>query len=322
MSIKEIGGYFGLERFAGEEYHKNAVAVNTGRNALLYILKARGVKKLYIPAFLCDTVAELCRREGYPFEEYAVGEDFLPRFDRVLGDGEWLYIVNYYGQLSNERIAAYKKKYDRVIADYVQAFFQKPCEGVDTVYSCRKFFGVADGGYAATAARLETELLPDSSKDRMTHVLGRFEECGSAYYAAFQQNDESFYELPIAKMSPLTQNLLRAVDYEAVCAARTRNFERLHHALGGQNRLTLQVPAGAYAYPFYCENGMALKRALAAQKIYVPTLWPTLSENATPTERDYAENILPLPCDQRYGAEDMDYMVKILQETMGECKHG
>lgn len=314
MSMQEIGGYFGLERFLGEEYHKDAVAVNTGRNALLYILKARGVKKLYIPAFLCDTVAELCLREGYPFEEYAVGEDFLPRFEGTLGEDEWLYIVNYYGQLSNERIAAYKKTYNRVIADYVQAFFQKPAVGVDTVYSCRKFFGVPDGGYVATDARMTEPLATDSSKDRMAHVLGRFEENGAAYYADFQQNDESFYEVPLAKMSPLTQNLLRAVDYEAVCAARTRNFEQLHRALGERNRLHLQVPQGAYAYPFYCENGMAVKRALAAKKIYVPTLWPTLSDNATATERALAENILPLPCDQRYGAEDMERIVQAINE--------
>ncbi len=319
---REIGGYFGLERFTGEEYHKDAVAVNTGRNALLYVLRARGVKKLYIPAFLCDTVAELCRREGYPFEEYAVGEDFLPQFDRTLGEGEWMYVVNYYGQLSNACIEEYKQKYDRVIADYVQAFFQKPAANVDTVYSCRKFFGVADGGYAATAARLDTPLSVDSSKDRMVHVLGRFEECGSAYYTTFQQNDESFYELPLAKMSPLTQNLLKAVDYEAVCAVRNRNFEQLHRVLGEQNRLLLRVPMGAYAYPFYCKNGVAVRRALAARNIYVPMLWPTLSEKATPLERDYAENILPLPCDQRYDAEDMEYMISVLKETMGECKYG
>lgn len=322
MSVKEIGGYFGLERFSGKEYHHDAVAVNTGRNALLYILKARGVKKLYIPAFLCDTVSALCLREGYPFEEYAVGEDFLPRFDRTLGDGEWLYIVNYYGQLSNDCIAAYKAKYDRVIADYVQAFFQAPAPGVDTVYSCRKFFGVPDGGYAATDAQWEGALPTDSSKDRMTHVLGRCEESGSAYYATFQENEETYYDLPLAKMSPLTQNLLRAVDYAAVCDARTRNFEQLHRALGEQNRLALHLPTGAYAYPFYCENAVAVRRALAAQHIYVPTLWPTLSANATPTERDYAQNILPLPCDQRYDAEDMDAMLTILKKTMGECKHG
>ena len=172
--MKEIGGYFGLEEFAGKEYHQNLVAVNSARNALLYILKARKVRKLYIPYFLCDTVAELCKRERFLYGEYGIGNDFLPAFDRPLEDGEWLYVVNFYGQISNEQICQLKSRWDRVIVDNVQAFFQKPVPGVDTVYSCRKFFGVPDGGYAACDGALSEELPMDISKDRMKHILGRF----------------------------------------------------------------------------------------------------------------------------------------------------
>ena len=56
--MHEIGGYFGMETLAGETYHAALIAVNSGRNALLYLLKARNVQKLYIPGFLCDTVYE------------------------------------------------------------------------------------------------------------------------------------------------------------------------------------------------------------------------------------------------------------------------
>ena len=31
-------------------------------------------------------------------------------------------------------------------------------------------------------------------------------------------------------------------------------------------------------------------------------------------EYQWAANILPLPCDQRYGKEEMEYMIKIIQE--------
>ena len=69
---KEIGGYFGFESFQGKEYYTGLTAVNSGRNALLYILKARNIQKLIIPRFLCDSISELCKREGYPYEEYAI----------------------------------------------------------------------------------------------------------------------------------------------------------------------------------------------------------------------------------------------------------
>ena len=312
MTMKEIGGYLELEHCSGEEYHARLVGVNSGRNALLYILRSRGVKKLHIPAFLCDSVSRLCLREGVDFAVYGIGRDFLPRFDGVLGEGEWLYVVNYYGQLSDAYLLELQARYGRIIVDHVQDFFRGPLPGIDAVYSCRKFFGVPDGGYAACDAVLPLE--EDSSRDRMGHLLGRFEVSGSAYYADFQKNDERFYDLPLRAMSPLSRNILRSVDYKAVRQRRNDNYAVLAAALDGRNPLRLTAPDGPYCYPFYCENGMALKRALAQRKIYVPTLWPDVTAEAGSVEKDYAENILPLPVDQRYDAHDMQRMLDALFE--------
>lgn len=311
--MKEIGGYFGLERFTGCEYHENVVRVNSGRNALLYILKARRVKKLYIPRFLCDSVSALCRREGYSYEEYPIDESFMPVFSQELEAGAYLYVVNYYGQISNEQITDLQKRYDRIIFDNVQAFFQKPVMGIDTVYSCRKFFGVPDGGYAATDCRLDETLVTDISGERMKHVLGRFEGNASDFYGEFQRNDECFYELPLRSMSLITQNLLCGIDYVWIQMKRNENYAYLNSKLGIKNKLQLMTPDGPYCYPFYCENGMELKRKLAAQKIYVPTLWPNVLALAGTLEKDFAENILPLPCDQRYSLEDMETIVQQLR---------
>lgn len=310
MMSKEIGGYPELEHFSGREYHADLTGVNSGRNALLYILRARGVKKLHIPRFLCDSVARLCLRESVDFAVYGIGRDFLPQFDGVLGEGEWLYVVNYYGQLSDGYLRELQARYGRIIVDHVQDFFRRPLPGVDTVYSCRKFFGVPDGGYAACDVPLALE--EDGSRERMSHLLGRFEVSGSAYYAEFRQNDELFYDLPLRAMSPITRNILRAVDYEAVRQRRSDNYAVLAAALDKRNPLRLTAPDGPYCYPFCCENGMALKRALAQRKIYVPTLWPDVAAEEGSVEKDYAENILPLPVDQRYDAEDMQRIVDAL----------
>ena len=86
-------------------------------------------------------------------------------------------------------------------------------------------------------------------------------------------------------------------------------YARLAELLGDRNRLSVRLPEGPYAYPFYCENGPAARKALAAGGIYIPTLWPEVPEDIP--ERDYVDNILPLPCDQRYGAEEM---IRIAEE--------
>ena len=107
--MKEIGGYFGLEEFSGKEYHSDLIPVNNARNALVYLIKAKNIQKLYIPYFLCDSVSSVCNREGCVYEYYNIERNFKPIFNRALGENEYLYVVNYYGQLTDEYVIAMKK---------------------------------------------------------------------------------------------------------------------------------------------------------------------------------------------------------------------
>lgn len=312
----EIGGYLELEKFEGQEFYSNLVAVNTGRNALLYILKARNIKKLYIPYFLCDCVSKMCERYGYSYEYYHISDDFHPIFEKRLSEQEFLYVVNYYGQLSNEIILAMKEKYRNIIVDNVQAFFQTPVKGIDTIYSCRKYFGVPDGAYVSTDAEMYEELKIDISNQRMQHVLGRFEECASDYYDVFQKNDIYFEQLELKRMSLLTQNILKVIDYDNVCKKRENNYMILENMLGELNGIKFTKPVGPYMYPFYTNNGMDLKRKLAKKKIYVATLWPNVMGTKCVFEKDLAENILPLPCDQRYDEKTIKYMANYVLDLL------
>lgn len=308
--MEEIGGYFGLEQLPSNEYYKDLIAVNNARNGLVYLIKSRQIKKIYLPHFLCDSVRKVCERENVEYELYHITNDLLPNFNKPLYSGEYLYVVNYYGLINNTKLLELKKRFGNIIADNVHAFFQKPADGIDAVYSCRKFFGVPDGGYVHTdAPRLE--LTEDKSKDRMKHLLGRFEnKCASEYYADFKANDKSFGDVPLRAMSGITHNILGAIDYTSVKRKREENYATLAHLLGNENGIRLIAPEGPYAYPFYCANGMELKKRLAERKIYVPTLWPNVLEMQCCVEKNLAENILPLPCDQRYDEENMKFIAK------------
>lgn len=307
--MKEIGGYFGLERFDGREYHEGKLALNTGRNALAYLICVRNIRKLYIPFFLCDSVSKVCEREGCEVGYYNIDRDFSPVFDRVLHDDEWLYIVNFYGQISNDQIRIWKEKWDHIVFDNVQAFFQEAVPGIDTIYSCRKFFGVPDGSYLATDAAVKG-LPEDESRERMRHLLGRFEVNASSYYEDFKANDRAFVHLPVRCMSRITHNLMRAVDYDGARKQRNDNYAQLAESLNVYNSLNLKAPDGAYAYPFYYANGIVLKCILASKGIYVATLWPNVLDTDQLLEKDYTENILPIPCDQRYDHEDMKIIIE------------
>ena len=316
--MKEIGGYFGLEQLIDNEYYKDLIALNTGRNALLYLIKAKNIQKLYIPYYLCNSVSHMLQMYKCNFEYYHVDAKFNPVFDTELNDGDYLYIVNYYGQLTDDKVNCFKQKYGRIILDNTHAFFQKPLDGVDTIYSCRKFFGVPDGAYLSTDTVLNEELEIDVSKDRMVHILGRFEGNASDYYNDFKENDALFKLEPLKYMSRLTGNILGAIDYEKVKRTRNENYAYLVDRLGEINKLRPQIIEGPFAYPFYVENGIKVRKKLAEKKIYIPTLWPNVLGDITRSsiEYDYAANILPLSCDQRYGLRDMKYIAEGLRKCI------
>lgn len=183
--MKEIGGYIELDTYHLPMLHEGAIALNCGRNALAYLIRARNIKKLWIPKLICDSVTGVCKRVGVPYTLYGVGLDFQPSEEIRLADGEWLYFVNYYSQFDNDQIAQYVQKYGRVIVDNAQSYFQPPISGVDTLYTCRKYFGVADGAFLYTDAVLEEELPLDESFERMHFLLGRFERTASEFYGEY-----------------------------------------------------------------------------------------------------------------------------------------
>lgn len=316
-NVKEIGGYFGLEKLISHEYYPDLAAVNNARCALLYIIKAKHYRKVYLPYFLCDSVRLVLQREKIPFEEYRIDRTFLPLLDVYTNPEEVVYIVNYYGLICGEQLISLKNRYGNIVVDNAQAFFARPVKGLDTLYSCRKFFGVPDGGYACTDAGFPEDLPVDVSMERMKHILGRFEgDSASDYYDYFNNNDESFKETELRRMSKLTHNILGAIDYQAAKCQREENYRFLSKALGDRNSLKTECPAGPYAYPFYIQNGMTVKKQLAKRKIYVATLWPNVLGTGLDIETEFAENILPLPCDQRYSEEDMQRVADTVRELI------
>lgn len=306
--MKEIGGYFGLEEGRGnKEFYPSLIKLNLGRNALAYVLRARKIRKLYIPYFLCDTVYLTCKRENVEYEFYKVNKDFTPIFYKKLNSDEFLYVVNYYGQLSNRTIKIIKRKYQNIILDNVQAFFQKPVKNIDTIYSCRKFFGVPDGAYLHTKVQLDEKLLKDDSSARTKHLFGRNIDGASSHYNEYVENEKKYYSLDLKIMSNFSQNLLKKMNYKNIRKQRTKNFKFLNKSLGNINLIKPKNVIGGYSYPLVIENAETIRANLIKNSIFIPRLWPDILDNDT---QEFSNKILPIPCDQRYSKEEMSSIVK------------
>ena len=317
--MKEIGGYIELDTCRHAMLHEDAILLNCGRNALAYLLEAKGIKKLYLPYFLCDSVANVCKKYGVEVAFYHIGENWLPK-DLVIDGDAWLYIVNFYGQITREDLARLAEVHNNVIIDNAQAYFDAPLANVDTLYTCRKFFGVSDGAILYTNSKLERSLEIDESFNRIHYILGRYERTASEFYEEAAQNNDIFDNEPIKEMSRLTKNLLRSIDYEYVKQVRSNNFAYLHEKLREVNKLNIRLIEGAFMYPLLIDDGMKIRKQLQQMKIYIPTLWPNVLEECEPDTLEYkfAAEILPIPVDQRYGFKDMEHLVEVIRSVSTE----
>lgn len=313
--MNTIGGYFSLELPQREEYHKESLRLNTGRNCLEYILRARRYKKVYVPYYTCEVVMEPINKLGIPYEYYHIDIHLEIRDRFTLKADEALLYTNYYGlkQRYVEQLA--EKVGKRLIVDNTQAFYAKPLPDIDTFYTCRKFFGVADGAYLYCNAVLDEKIEQDYSYDRMAHLLKRIDLSAEEGFSDFRKADDGLDNQPIRRMSKLTQRMMQSIDYEAAARKRRENFMMLHEALGGENNLELPLDEDAVpmVYP-YLASVKGLREKLIENKVFVARYWPNVLDWTTKDDIEYllACQMQPLPVDQRYGEEDMKRIIKII----------
>lgn len=312
----EVGGFFELELAQKVEYHISAIKLNSGRNALKYILKSQKLKKLYIPNFICDSVIEPLINLNIKYDFYNIDKSFEIIQELSCADQEKILYVNYFG-LKNKYIDTLVLKYEKnLIIDNTQAFFEKPLNNIDTLYSARKFFGVSDGGYIYTMHQLSENLEVDESYKYTEHLIGRIDKSASCFYSKYQVAEQRLINQPIKEMSKLSSRILKSIDYEDVKIKRERNFYYLHNQLKDINILKIDTESMSIPFVYtFMNDDIKLREKLIENKIYVAKYWGEVlgRDNVSHIERDFVNKIVPLPIDQRYGLRDMQKIIKIIK---------
>lgn len=228
---REIGGYLELERFSGPMMHEGDIALNCGRACLEYLIELRGIRMIWLPDFLCSSVPDLCRKVDVDVKTYRIEEGFRPAYDFEVANGEWLYLVDYYGQLSQDDVdTALEASNGCLIVDESQGYYRPPWKGADTLYTCRKWFGVADGAFLHTSdgARIGRQLPRSESFDKMGFVLGRFERPAGV-------------ELPIRDMGRLAAPLISPFTSAGTGTNFSRGLPRRRYTRQFYGRLLLRI---------------------------------------------------------------------------------
>jgi len=313
--MKEIGGYFELELARGDEYHSEAIKLNSGRSCLLYILRSQKPAKIYVPYYICNSILEPIISEGIEYEFYNIDLNFEIVIAPILKSEEKLLYVNYYGLKSNYVQSLVEKYAQALVIDNTQAFFDKQVKDIDTFYSPRKFFGVSDGGYLYTNSELDENLEQDKSIEFSYQLLGRLDKNAVSYYEFYLNAENRLINQPVKRMSKLTQAILKSVDYGMVRDKRNSNMEYLHSGLKekGKFDFDLKQLTGAMIYPFFVSD-TNIRELFISNKIYIAQYWPEVKtrKGSCNIEKTLLETLIPLPIDQRYDEKDMDKVLNIL----------
>jgi len=307
-----IGGYLPLELGAagGPPPHlAGAHAFQSARAAFLALLEKVRPSMVWLPWYLCDSMAEPLAQAGIAARRYALDAEFLPQ-QVELRRGELLLHVNQFGLLgAQQRLLAARLPAGQLVFDNSQAFYAEPLPALASLYSPRKFLGVPDGGYlVAPGLELPEPPRDSGSPGRCTALLLRHAEGAEAGYAAFGAAEATLSGQPPRRMSRLTERLLAQVDHARVRQRRRANFALLAAALAPANALHWELDGDAVplCYPLMPPRA-GLRQQLVAGRIYTPCYWPELLDGRPlpPRETQWATRLLALPVDQRYDEETL-----------------
>lgn len=311
--MKAIGGFFEfLLPQQSFSYHENALALTNARACIRATIQNSKMTKCYLPNYNCDVVFHPFQLEDITYEMYHIDESMTPTSLPKLGENEYFYYINYYGVKSDVVKELYEHYGDRLIIDNTHDFFRKGQYNCWSFTSARKYFGVPDGAFLYSPKEITLHDYPERFSDYSTiHSIERLKGNQAFAFKAYQEYEKSLNS-EIKRISVVSEKLLSQVSIDTVISRRRQNFKTLHNILNSYNNFKF-APLGEadvpFAYPFL-PSAHFDKSLLYKDQIFVPTLWKDALARTETTEfeQELAVNLMPLPIDERYTDEDMEFM--------------
>jgi hypothetical protein len=289
----------------------HTAAFSSARSAMAALLRQRQPKRLWLPAYVCQTVLD--GAAGWPVDWYAV-DGALRIVPPALEPGDAVLVINYFG-----RPARFEAPGDvLVIEDRAQALDPgAPAFGDVVLYSPRKLLGVGDGGLLASNQPLPQPGEPPTDGLWNTNDARAQDPDGfnpGAWRPAFIAREAGF-EPDNRAMTPRTETALRGFDPAGEIAARQANWSVLSAGLADIALWPVdRGPFAPLAFPILADDAGKLAAHLADQRIWAPRHWAELPSPASFTAaHDLARRCLSLPLDGRYGPVDMARIVEAVQ---------
>lgn len=307
---KVIGGYFELELTERYDNIGNAIALNSARNCLRYIIRAYGIKEIFLPYYTCPVVWQTVKKEDCRVNFYHIDENFMP--EKEFEKNDYVLYTNYFG-VCGKNVKKLSAKYKNIIIDNSQAFYM-PKYGIASFNSIRKFFGVPDGALLYCDKTTDEKFEKSTSYQKCNHLLKRLDVSMNFGYQDFCFNEDCLLDEDIKTISNLTKSIFNTINIEKAKEKRLENYQTLSYELDKSNKLQIKPDKDDIPmyYPYMSENYVFYRNLFAKNSIEIPLYWNNLPEDFP--ESNLRNKILLLPIDQRYNKKDMEKILEILNK--------
>lgn len=326
---------------------------------LLHHLKGER-KRVLLPQYICESVIipfkEVMEISAfYPVtSKFEIEQDVFEKYVQEFKP-DIVFVQSYFGFDTLNGIQDYLNKIREegivVIEDITHSIFS--CNWADCfdykIGSLRKWCSIPDGGVLVCCNKSRHDcLLKEELQENTLYIRMRLEaqkqkraylsEEGSEaealkgrFIALFDKSEELLNrQEAYFTMSGYTRERIKSIQWEEVTRRRRENYGFIGayiHDVPDIEPVGLQLKPDTVPlyYPIYVKDNKrnAIRLKMKQYNIMLPVIWPLPSELQNKLDfpvREMYDNILAIPCDQRYAQEDMELIIKRLEEGMEELK--
>lgn len=315
---------------------------SSARGALSLLLDnwAPSNKTVILPDYLCDTEIIPFVYKNYKILYYRIHRDLSPDLDMIAelidcNPYSCLYVQSYFGKdtlmTARKYFSEFRKKGIVIIEDQTQAWLSNlPTRDTDFfITSLRKWLEIPDGGMLSSQIYAVDQYYKRESIPELSNIFIEASMLKEKFYIT---SDESLKELfrPLYykmndifsrdnlphDMGLLSRGILAAADIGQIIRKRQENYLHLYNALKEVNFITsvigmLNSGEVPLYFPIYIDDRNDFQRYMCSNKVYCPIIWPKPEQIKNGHNRIY-DDILCIPCDQRYNIDDMEEIIRII----------
>ncbi len=321
----------------------------SGRSALKIIINALRdncpeINKVFFPAFLCESIITPFEDSGfecYFYDAFLENNNMEAYLEETIKNNSLFYIIDYFGYENSpfeSIVYKLKSKYNLIILNDIthSIFTDKKNKGYADFYisSLRKWLGIPSGGLVINNTNYEISNYEINSnfsfsntrykalKEKEEYVKGTINK-KIKFLTLFSKGEKILEkQIGIHPIDDISMEIISNYDFYGMIEKRRKNYLYLLSGLEGlSDVMPLHKKMDANICPIFfvlrTKRRDELQKYLIDKEIFAPIHWPKpgILINNEVKINDFAYNeLLSIPCDQRYNLSDMERIIKVINQ--------